>query len=77
MPAYYAAYRRPAERIEDPALPLRFQLEPGRAVQCRQHARPARARRITGGGKRWLQGCYADKDGLFSRLAAVEEEDGA
>ncbi len=34
------------------------------------HARKA----FSGSGKRWLQGCYADKDGLYSTLAAIEEE---
>ncbi|RVD17988.1 gamma-butyrobetaine dioxygenase, partial [Mesorhizobium sp. M7A.F.Ca.ET.027.02.1.1] len=32
------------------------------------HARKA----FSGTGKRWLQGCYADKDGLLSTLAAIE-----
>ena len=26
----------------------------------------------SGAGHRWLQGCYADKDGLLSTLAALE-----
>lgn len=77
MPAYYAAYRRLAELIEDPALALRFRLEPGELFIVDNmrvlHARDA----FTGGGERWLQGCYADKDGLLSRLAALEEEDRA
>jgi gamma-butyrobetaine dioxygenase len=34
------------------------------------HARKA----FSGTGKRWLQGCYADKDGLLSTLVAIEEE---
>ena len=29
---------------------------------------------FSGTGKRWLQGCYADKDGLYSTLSAIEEE---
>ena len=74
MPAYYAAYRRLAELIEDPALGFRFRLEPGELFIVDNlrvlHARDA----FTGGGQRWLQGCYADKDGLLSRLAALEEE---
>jgi gamma-butyrobetaine dioxygenase len=35
------------------------------------HARKA----FSGTGRRWLQGCYADKDGLLSTLAAIEEEE--
>jgi gamma-butyrobetaine dioxygenase len=34
------------------------------------HARKA----FSGVGKRWLQGCYADRDGLLSTLAVIEEE---
>jgi alpha-ketoglutarate-dependent taurine dioxygenase len=34
------------------------------------HARKA----ITSGGECWLQGCYADKDGLLSTLAALKED---
>lgn len=74
MDDYYGAYRRMAELIEDPALSFRFQLAPGDLFMVDNlrvlHARDA----FTGGGERWLQGCYADKDGLLSTLAALEEE---
>ena len=26
------------------------------------------------GGSRWLEGCYADRDGLYSKLAVLEKE---
>lgn len=74
MADYYAAYRRLAELIEDPALAVRFQLAPGDLFIVDNtrvlHARTA----FTGGGQRWLQGCYADKDGLLSTLAVLEAE---
>ena len=35
------------------------------------HARKA----FSGSGFRWLQGCYADKDGLLSTLAAIHDEE--
>jgi gamma-butyrobetaine dioxygenase len=74
MDDYYNAYRRMAELIEDPALSFRFQLAPGDLFIVDNlrvlHARDA----FTGGGERWLQGCYADKDGLLSTLTALEEE---
>jgi gamma-butyrobetaine dioxygenase len=74
MEAYYRAYRRMAELIEDPALGFRFQLAPGDLFIVDNlrvlHARDA----FTGSGERWLQGCYADKDGLLSTLAALEEQ---
>ena len=72
MAAYYAAYRRFAELIEDPAFEVTFKLEPGQAFIVDNtrvmHARKA----FSGTGRRWLQGCYADKDGLLSTLAAIE-----
>jgi gamma-butyrobetaine dioxygenase len=75
MADFYAAYRRMSELIEDPALALRFRLAPGDLFIVDNlrvlHARTA----ITSGGRRWLQGCYADKDGLLSTIAALEEED--
>jgi gamma-butyrobetaine dioxygenase len=72
MAAYYAAARRFAELIEAPELGLRFRLSPGDLFLVDNlrvlHARDA----FTGGGARWLQGCYADRDGLYSTLAALE-----
>lgn len=72
MDAYYAAYRRFAELIEDPSFEVTFKLEAGQAFIVDNtrvmHARKA----FSGTGKRWLQGCYADKDGLLSTLAAIE-----
>ncbi len=74
MGKYYAAYRRFAELIEDPAFEVTFKLEAGQAFIVDNtrvmHARKA----FSGSGKRWLQGCYADKDGLLSTLAAIEHE---
>ncbi|MEI9991617.1 MAG: TauD/TfdA family dioxygenase [Rhizomicrobium sp.] len=74
MADYYVAYRRMAELIEDPALAVRFKLAPGDLFIVDNlrvlHARSA----ITSSGERWLQGCYADSDGLLSTIAALEEE---
>ncbi|WP_119391222.1 2-trimethylaminoethylphosphonate dioxygenase [Taklimakanibacter lacteus] len=74
MEAYYAAYRRFAGIIEDPALEITFKLKPGELFIVDNtrvlHARKA----FSSSGSRWLQGCYADKDGLLSTLAAIEHE---
>jgi len=74
MADYYVAYRRMAELVEDPALAVRFKLEPGDAFIVDNlrvlHARSA----ITSSGNRHLQGCYADKDGLRSSIAALEAQ---
>jgi gamma-butyrobetaine dioxygenase len=73
MAEYYAAYRRMAELVDDPAMAVRFRLEPGDLFIVDNlrvlHAREA----FTDGGERWLQGCYADRDGLLSTLAVLEE----
>ena len=74
MADYYAAYRRFAELIEDPAMEVAFKLKPGELFIV-DNTRVLHARKsFSGTGKRWLQGCYADKDGLYSTLAAIEEE---
>jgi len=77
MPAYYAACRRFAEGVEDRALAVTFKLAPGELFIVDNtrvlHARKA----FSGSGERWLQGCYPDKDGLLSTLAAIEEEEAA
>jgi [2-(trimethylamino)ethyl]phosphonate dioxygenase len=74
MAEYYAAYRRFAELIEDPLMAVTFKLARGELFIVDNtrvlHARKA----FSGSGKRWLQGCYADKDGLLSTLAAIEDE---
>ena len=73
MADYYTAYRRRAELIEDPALAVTFKLAPGDLFIV-DNLRVLHGRRaFTGGGARWLQGCYADKDGLLSTLAALED----
>ena len=77
MEAYYAAYRRFAELVEDPTMEVAFKLKPGELFIV-DNTRVLHARKsFSGSGKRWLQGCYADKDGLLSTLAAIEEEGSA
>jgi gamma-butyrobetaine dioxygenase len=75
MADFYAAYRRLAELIEEPAMEVTFKLRPGELFIVDNtrvlHARKA----FSGSGKRWLQGCYPDKDGLLSTLAAIEEQE--
>jgi gamma-butyrobetaine dioxygenase len=74
MDDYYAAYRRLAALIEDPELRVSFKLKPGELFIV-DNTRVLHARNsFAGSGTRWLQGCYADKDGLLSTLAAIEEE---
>ncbi|MCB1421941.1 MAG: gamma-butyrobetaine dioxygenase [Nitratireductor sp.] len=72
MALYYDAYRRLGEIIDDPAMEVTFRLEPGECFVV-DNTRVLHARKAySGTGTRWLQGCYADKDGLYSTLAALE-----
>ncbi len=71
MQSYYAAYRRLGEIIDDTAMEVTFRLEPGEAFVV-DNTRVLHARKgYSGEGTRWLQGCYADKDGLRSTYDAM------
>jgi gamma-butyrobetaine hydroxylase len=71
MGAYYAAYRRLGEIIDDTAMEVTFRLNPGEAFVV-DNTRVLHARKgYSGEGTRWLQGCYADKDGLRSAYDAM------
>jgi len=73
MENYYTAYRRFAEIVEDKDMEVSFKLSPGQLFIVDNtrvlHARKA----FSGSGRRWLQGCYADKDGLLSTLACLDD----
>lgn len=74
MQAYYAAYRRLGEVIDDPAMEVTFKLAPGECFIV-NNTRVLHARKgYSGEGSRWLQGCYADMDGLRSTHAALVQE---
>ncbi|MDP6190230.1 MAG: TauD/TfdA family dioxygenase, partial [Gammaproteobacteria bacterium] len=72
MTDYYAAYRYFGEILDDPAMEVAFRLAPGECVLFDNtrvlHARKA----FSGSGSRWLQGCYADKDALWSKVQAAK-----
>lgn len=75
MAAYYRAYRRLGEIIDDPAMQVAFKLDPGECFIV-DNTRVLHARRgYSGQGSRWLQGCYADKDGLLSTLRPLERQE--
>lgn len=73
MADYYAAYRLFGDIIEDPAMAVTFKLEPGECFIV-DNTRVLHGRKgyAATGGARWLQGCYADKDGLLSTLSVLE-----
>jgi gamma-butyrobetaine dioxygenase len=72
--AFYRAYRAFAEVLARPELMLTFRLEPGDCVVFDNtrvlHARTA----FTASGRRHLQGCYADLDGVASALAVLRRD---
>ncbi|MDO6479461.1 2-trimethylaminoethylphosphonate dioxygenase [Shimia thalassica] len=71
MEAYYAAYRRFGELVDDASMEVAFKMVPGECVLF-DNTRLLHARHgYSGEGARWLQGCYTDKDGLLSTLAAA------
>ncbi len=73
MQQYYTAYRRLSAIIDDPAMEVQFKLSPGEAFVV-DNTRVLHARKgYSGAGTRWLQGCYADRDGLLSTLTALED----
>jgi alpha-ketoglutarate-dependent taurine dioxygenase len=73
MEAYYDAYRKFAEIVELAEIQVSFNLSPGDLFIVDNtrvlHARNA----FSGSGTRWLEGCYADLDGLYSTLVHIEE----
>jgi len=74
MANYYKAYRAFSNIINDPTLAVNFKLNPGECFITDNtrvlHARTA----YSGTGTRWLQGCYADKDGLLSTISTMSEK---
>ena len=74
MADYYTAYRRLGEIIDEPSMAVSFKLAPGESFIV-DNTRVLHARTgYSGTGSRWLQGCYADKDGLLSTLSALESQ---
>lgn len=72
MPQFYRAMKTMAEICDDPAMEVRFRMEPGDSFIV-DNTRVLHARKpYSGSGTRWLQGCYADKDGLLSTLAVLD-----
>jgi len=72
MPDFYRAYRAFAAYVDDPRFAIEFKLAPGEAFIV-DNLRVMHARRaFSGSGRRWLQGCYVDRDGLESTLRVLE-----
>jgi gamma-butyrobetaine dioxygenase len=68
---FYRAYRRFGRLLHDPQATVGFRLRPG-DLFILDNRRVLHGRRGFGSGRRHLQGAYADKDGLLSRLRVLE-----
>ncbi len=68
---YYAAYQRFSRLLHDPAVTVGFRLAAGDLFIV-DNQRVLHGRRGFGSGRRHLQGAYADKDGLLSKLRVLE-----
>jgi gamma-butyrobetaine dioxygenase len=68
---FYAAYRAFARLLADPRFEIRLALAPGDLL-IMDNLRVLHGRTgFSAAGRRHLQGCYADRDGLRSRLAVL------
>jgi gamma-butyrobetaine dioxygenase len=69
---YYEAYQRFGRMLEAPEYRIQFKLAPGDLfVVDNLRVMHGRTDYAPSGGERRLQGCYADRDGLRSRLAVL------
>src|SRR5579872_2424729 len=73
VPAFYAAHRRFGRMLHEPAMTVGFTLRPGDLFIV-DNRRVLHGRRGFGGGRRHLQGTYADADSLMSKLRVLERE---
>ena len=73
MADYYWAYRLFGEALHDPRAAVAYQLQPGDLLLF-DNRRVLHARGKVGAGRRHLQGCYADMDGLRSKLSCLEAQ---
>jgi len=69
---FYRAYRRFGRLLHDPAAIVSFRMQAGDLFIV-DNQRVLHGRRGFGRGRRHLQGAYADKDGLLSKLRVLEE----
>ncbi len=72
--AYYQAYRAFARLLQNPEYTIQFKMQPGDLFIVDNervlHGRTG----FSSNGSRHLQGCYADRDGLYSRLRVLERD---
>ena len=73
MEEYYRAYRRFGDLVNHNQLEVVFKLEPGQLF-ITDNTRVLHGRTgFSGAGSRWMQGAYADKDSLKSKIRVLEQ----
>jgi gamma-butyrobetaine dioxygenase len=70
--AWYDAYLAFCRRVHAPGAALERTLAPGEIVIFDNRRILHGRRGLVGGSPRWLQGCYADRDGLMASLARLD-----
>lgn len=74
MEQFYTAYRQFGEIINDSVLSIEFKLNPGDSfIVDNTRVLHGRTGYAADQGSRWLQGCYADKDSLLSKLSVLSQ----
>jgi gamma-butyrobetaine dioxygenase len=72
---WYAAYRKFADILKRPEMELVFRLGPGDlVVMMNERALHGRTAFDPSLGRRHLQGCYIDKDGIESRRRVLRRQ---
>jgi alpha-ketoglutarate-dependent taurine dioxygenase len=72
IPAFYGAYRKLGRLLHDPAMTVGFRMGAGDLFIV-DNRRVLHGRRGFAGGRRHLQGAYADVDSLASKLRVLEK----
>lgn len=71
----YKSYRAFCKRAQDPAYQLRVRYEPGDLFAFdNRRALHGRAGYDAAGGKRFIEGMYADRDDLYSRIRTLKRQ---
>ncbi|WP_425403104.1 2-trimethylaminoethylphosphonate dioxygenase [Hwanghaeella sp.] len=73
LPAFYDAYRKFSHYLRNPEVEATLRLAPGDCVVF-DNMRVLHGRKGFAPGKRWLQGCYADKDAVYGRLRIGDDK---
>ncbi|SDP92180.1 gamma-butyrobetaine dioxygenase [Mucilaginibacter sp. OK268] len=75
IPLFYKAYQTFARMLDDPAFQVKFKMLPGQLfITDNERILHGRTSFDSKEGKRHLQGTYADRDGLLSKLRMLKKK---